>query len=216
MKDGKNNLTQVSRDHYFRGGYDDLNRFVSFYYQADAIRKLHAKEILEIGIGNGTLSSYLKNNGYHVTTCDFAKDLSPDYVADIRDLPFSKPQFDCVVAFEILEHIPFSDLRKAIDSLARTTKKYVVISVPYSSVYLEFLIRFPFIEKILKQPFLRLFLWVPFLSSKFQSREHYWELGRKGFSRKKVRNVLQRKFRIIREFRPPISPHHYFFVLRIK
>lgn len=206
---------QVSSEHYFNH-YDDLNRFVSYFYQVDTIRKLKIKNILEIGIGNKTLTAYLQNHGYTVTTCDFDASLKPDYVADIRRLPFKKPQFEGVIAFEILEHIPFTDFALSLQQLHQVTTKYVVISLPYSGIYLELLLRFPFIAKIIKKPFMRLFLSVPFFSRSFLGPEHYWELGRRGYSRRKVRTMMRTYFKIRDEFRPPLSPHHCFFVLEKK
>ena len=206
---------QVEEGHYL-GGYDDLPRFVSYFYQKEFILKTKPKRVLEIGVGNKTLSNYLREQGIDVSTCDFDESLHPDYIADIRELPFTKPEFDCVVAFEILEHIPFDDFEKSIAGIARSSREYAVISVPYSSVYLEFLLRFPFIQRIIKRPFLRIFVSFPFFSKKFQTEEHCWELGRKGYPRRKLRKILRNYFVIEKEFRPPVSPHHYFFILKKK
>lgn len=201
-----------SREHYLEN-YDDLPRFISYFHQINLIKKLRVKTVLEVGVGNKTLSDCLKRRGFEVTTCDIDKKLNPDFVGDIRKLPFEENQFDCVVAFEVLEHIPFADFPQALSELRRISKDKVIISLPYSSVYFEFLLRFPFIDKMLKKNFLRLFLSLPLVSHKFLSKEHYWELGRKNYSLKKVRTLIKKYFRIIREIRPPIDTYHYFFVL---
>jgi ubiquinone/menaquinone biosynthesis C-methylase UbiE len=206
---------QVKRDHYQKE-YDDLNRFVSYFYQKEIIQNLNVKNILEIGVGNKTLSNYLKQQGLHITTCDFDERLNPDFIADIRKLPFNDNKFDCVVAFEILEHLPFKYFSTCLIELYRTSRRYVVLSIPYSSIYFEFLVRFPFITKIIKRDFLRFFISIPFISHKFLSKEHYWELGRKGYSLKKIRKIIKKKFKIIKEIRPPIDTYHYFFVLEKK
>lgn len=197
----------------YDGNYDHLKRFISYFYQIDLFRKLGVNKILEVGVGNKTVSNYLKHKGYAVVTCDHDKTLNPDYVASITNLPFEDSEFDCVMAYEVLEHLPFDDFSKAISELNRVSRKYVLISLPYSSFYLELLLRFPFIDKLLQKDFLRLFISVPFYSNKFLSPEHYWELGRKGYPLKKIRSVINTKFRIIKEFRPSIDTYHYFFVL---
>jgi SAM-dependent methyltransferase len=103
MKD--NFHIQVSQNHYY-SDYDSIDRFISYFYQTDLIKTLQPQSILEVGVGNKTLTNYLKQYGYSVTTCDFDKKLAPDYVADIRALPFEDASFDAVLAFEVLEHLP--------------------------------------------------------------------------------------------------------------
>ena len=45
--------TQVPKEHY-SNNYDNVFRFISYYYQIDLAIKLKPKNILEIGIGNKT------------------------------------------------------------------------------------------------------------------------------------------------------------------
>jgi len=194
--------------------YDDLLRFVSYFYQIDLLRKLNVDSILEVGIGSKMVSNYLLSKGFKVITCDFNEKLKPDYVGDIRKLPFKNNSFECISACEILEHIPFEDFRKALFELHRVTNKYVIISLPYSSTYFECLIRFPFIESLINTHFLRIFLRIPFISNKFLSKEHYWELGRKGHSIKKIKSILNKNFKIIKTGMFAVDTYHYFFVLK--
>ena len=207
--------TQVNKNHYSKD-YDSLQRFISYFHQIDLIRRLNIEDVLEIGIGNKTVSNYLKEQNIKITTCDFDKTLNPDYIADIRKLPFNDEKFSCVTAFEILEHLPFRDFSVALSELSRVSKRYVIVSIPYSSFYIEFLIRFPFVNKIIKKDFLRLFLHFPFFSHKYLSDQHYWEIGRKGYSLRKVEREIEKKFKIIKQFRFPILTYHQFFVLEKK
>ena len=152
---------QVPKEHYFEK-YDDVTRFISYFYQIDIVRELKPSNVLEIGIGNKTTANYLKQNGINIDTCDIDKELDPDYVADIRDLPFEDKSYDAVLACEILEHIPWKDVDKALNELHRISKKYVVISIPYSSAGFELLLKFPLIGRIIKRPFLNLFFRIPY------------------------------------------------------
>ena len=53
--------------------------------------------MLEIGVGNRTVSNYLKENGVDITTFDFDKELKPDIVGDVRDMKGIKDNsFDVV------------------------------------------------------------------------------------------------------------------------
>ena len=57
-----NNLVspQVKKQHYFRKKYDNLNRFISYFYQVDLVRSVDPETVLEVGKGNATVSEYLK------------------------------------------------------------------------------------------------------------------------------------------------------------
>lgn len=207
---------QVPTNHYF-DKYDDLKRFISYFYQADIIKRLKPDKVLEIGIGNKTTSNYLKQYGIKIDTCDFDKTLQPDYLADIRDLPFEDNSYDVVLACEVLEHIPFKDLNKALTELYRVSKKYIVLSIPYSSAGFEFIISFPFLNRLFKKPFLNLFIRIPYFFRKIEfSGEHYWEMGRKGYPKRKIKRLLKNHFNIIREIRPILNHYHHFFVLEKK
>lgn len=207
---------QVPKEHYL-GKYDNLKRFISYFYQIDLIRKLKPNNVLEIGIGNKTVANYLKQNGIKIDTCDFDKDLKPDYVADIRDLPFKDNSYDVVVACEILEHIPWNDVDRALNELNRVSKKVVIISIPYSSAGFELLFQFPFIENIFKRSFLDLFFRIPsFLTEIKFSGQHHWEMGRKNYSRKKIKSTFEKYFKILKEVRPILKYQHHFFILEKK
>lgn len=203
------NGIQVKKEHYFRG-YDTLPRFISYFYQFDLIRQTGAKNVLEVGIGNKTLANCLKSNGIDVTTCDFDKNLKPDKVGDIRNLPFRNDRFDAVVAFEVLEHMPFSDFKTSIKELWRVSRKYVIISIPYSSLFFEAIFNSP---RFLR----RIYLHIPYFFLKPQrSIHHYWEMGRKGYSTSKIRKMLKSRFRIIKEVKPYMNVSHHFFMLEKK
>lgn len=197
--------------------YDDIKRFISYFYQIDIIRDVGAKEILEIGVGNKIVSNYLKNNDIKVITCDFNENLEPDVVADIRELPFQNNSFELVMACEILEHLPWDDFDKTLGELARVAKKYVLISLPYYSASFEFLFRFPMVGKIFKYPFVDLFLRIPIFWGKLKDGgEHYWEIGRKNYPIRKIRKAIKNRFIIKKEIRPILNQYHHFFLLEKK
>ncbi len=201
-----------SREHYCET-YDDVKRFISYYYQAKLIKELGMNRILEVGIGNKLLSDYLRRFGLQMTTCDINGNLEPDYVADIRQMPFENDSFEVVVAFEILEHLVWNQVPNALKELHRVTEKYAVISIPYITAYLELVLRFPLINKIFKRPYLDFFIRLPFSFFRKCPAYHEWEAGLKNYSIKTVRKELTKYFRITREVRPVLNPLHYFFVL---
>lgn len=208
--------TQVQSKWYIRR-YDDDKRFISYYHQIELAQGLEIKSILEIGIGNKTVSTYLKNQGYVVKTCDFDENLNPDIIADIRKLPIKDNSFDLVMACEVLEHIPWEDVDKVLKELQRVSRKYVLISIPYKTAYFYTLFNFPKIQKIFKTSFLGFGFSIPFFfkSKKFDG-QHYWEMGYKGCSKNTVRTKFKEYFNIKKEFRSKLNPYHYFFVLEKK
>lgn len=206
--------TQFPKSHYYKE-YDTLERFISYFYQVDLVKKLEPKKVLEVGVGNKTVANYLKQSGIDITTCDYDESLGPDYVGDVRELPFEENSYDAIIACEVLEHIPWRDVEMALSELYRVTKKYVVISIPSSEISLEFVFKFPLIRRILRRPFVDLCFRVPlFLKEIKLEGGHYWEIGRKNYPSKKVRRLLRKKFRIMKEARPVLNPYHHFFILK--
>ena len=64
-------------------------RWSSYWHQIECVLKnVREGDILEIGVGNGTVSNLLKTQ-CNVTTFDVNPDLSPDIVGDVRDATHS-------------------------------------------------------------------------------------------------------------------------------
>jgi len=205
---------QVDKEHYHREKYDDLERFISYYYQIDLTRALRPERVLEVGIGNKLVADYLNKAGMMVTTCDIDADLAPDHVGDIRNLPFEDNSFDVVMACEVLEHIPFDDFEKALGELRRVSKNYVVISLPYRHTSLQFACKFPLVRTLVKNTFVDFCLRIPLRFQGFESSgQHYWEIDRGNHPIGSIRNVLKKHFHIDREVRPVLDSYHQFFVL---
>jgi len=124
---------------YLSDDHDNLERFISYYYQASLVKKLNIKSVLEIGVGNKAVSNYLRQCGFVVTTCDHDAALKPEIIADIRSLPMTENSFDVVLACEILEHLPWKDVPEALRQVHRVSRKYAIVSVPWViSILLSF------------------------------------------------------------------------------
>lgn len=204
---------QVKATHY-RKNYDTKSRFNSYWHQIDEVLKLDLVShcLLEIGIGNGFLSTYLKRHGVNVTTYDIDHELEPDIVGSVTEMPFTKNQFSCVLCFEVLEHIPFSFFRIALKQISNITEKYAVISLPDSNLYAGIKIILPFCLREWMVSFPRL------IHRKHNfNGEHYWEIGKKGYSLSTISNIMvECGFEIIKTYRVFDHPYHRFFVLQKK
>lgn len=58
---------------------------------------LNPGELLEVGIGNGFVSRYLRDRGVNVITLDIDKELKPDVEGSVLDIPFPKASFKVVM-----------------------------------------------------------------------------------------------------------------------
>ncbi len=206
---------QVKEGHYKKWKYTTFPRFISFFYQIDSIVKMEGvNTVLEIGPGSKLVSKELDNLGYKVTTCDFDTSVNPDIVADVRSLPFEDNSFDCIMACQVLEHIPFEDFEKVVADMARITKKYALISLPNRSTGFEFVFKIPFIQTLFKKRFFDINIEFPVRFPGFaESDQHYWEIDFFTTSKKKVRKTFERHFTIKDEFQPPLNKYHRFFIL---
>lgn len=211
---------------YLLKNYDHFNRWIDYYYQKELIFETDPKSVLEIGPGSGVLGYILKNSGVKYKSVDIERTLTSDYIADIRKLPIKDNMFDTVCAFQVLEHIPFRDFEKALGEMRRVARRNVVISIPYSTFYFSMSFQF-FSLSIFKKLYhflnikpnnpINLGLRLPtfFLTDQGMTKHHYWEMGRKGYSKKRIReSITNVNFKIIKESGRLLYPYHYFYVLK--
>jgi hypothetical protein len=193
--------------------YLSKDRLISYHHQLRLIFTLgsQVKDILEIGIFNSLLTDLLKRNGYNVTTADIDPNLEPDIILDLtNDFSTLKDKFDAIVLFQVLEHLPYEQSEQALKKLALITKRFLVISIPYNATFLALQIKYSYIHRSRY-----LLLNVPkFWSTKSVCNEHYWEMGLKGYPKKRILDsVAKAGLTIKQEFTDPIHPYHYFLVL---
>ena len=202
---------QVPPEHYFKG-YDTKERWISYWYQINEVLKTNPKTVLEVGIGNKTVSDYLKKIGLKVTTVDIDERLKPDYVCSVTELSkhFEDNSFDTVLCAEVLEHLPFKYFEKALKELYKVSKKYVIITLPHFGLDFSLSLKIP----ILKQIDIKIKLPLP-IKHRFDG-QHYWEIGKKGYSLRKIRKILKKYYFIEREFCPAENMYHRFFILKVK
>ena len=200
---------QVEKEHYSFNRYFYSGRWMSYFYQIKIILELKPKSLLEVGPGTDLLKFMLNN---HVSELDYksldiARDLNPDIVSSATKMPLEDNSFDVVCAFQVLEHLDYQDSLKALSEMTRVSKKFVLVSLPYSAAELSFSVKIPFLPR--GQFFVR----IPYPIKHFFDGQHYWELGRKGYSLKRVRKDFQKIIKIKNEFTPFENQYHRFYVL---
>ena len=68
--------------HEYDFSYDSKRRFVSYWHQIREVISCDPLQVLEIGVGSGFVSRYLRGRGIAVKTVDIDASLEPDVVAD--------------------------------------------------------------------------------------------------------------------------------------
>ncbi len=202
---------QVEPSHYFSKTYDSKERFISYWHQINEIIMLKPSSILEIGIGNGFVSNYLKKREFDITTMDIDERLNPDKIASVHCIPFSDESFELITSFETIEHLPYEDFPKTLNEIHRVSKKYAILSLPDVTRAYRFDIQIPKIgelKRLIQLPRLKLRM------HEFNG-EHYWEIGKAGYSLRMVMNEMRNVgFEIKKTWRIFEMPYHRFFILR--
>lgn len=182
---------------------------------------------MDIGTGTGFLPAILKQKGYAVKSLDVNPNLNPDIVGSITSIPLKDSTFDIVSAFQVLEHLEFDNFERSISEMARVSKRYVVLSLPYFCLYLG-IGMLPFRSKYLDWIYIifnkrsasldivnfDISIQLTFMGKVGMVSDHKWELGRKGFPKSKVESVFSSKgLKIIKSFHRQMYPYHFFYLL---
>lgn len=203
---------QVDKVHYSFARYAHSDRFASYFYQLREIHAINPSSVLEVGVGDGVVGNYLRDNtGIKYTSIDIAQDVNPDVIGSVLDLPFEDGQFDVVCAFEVLEHIPFESFEKAIAEMSRVARSRVLVSVPHFGPPVKFLLKVPFLPEI------RFAFKIPFFTQIVWNGQHHWEIGKKKgsekFTRARVIEAMSRHGKVVADYVPFENQYHHFFIL---
>lgn len=200
---------QVSKEHYFTRSYFTKERWISYWYQVEAVLKCAPRTLLEIGPGDHTVSETLEKRGITVTTVDIAGDLWPKVTASVTELPFGDDSFDAVLAAEVLEHIRFADVPRSLQEIYRITKRFALFSLPHAGIVFSLGFKLPLLRR-------SDYIWkLPFFWKKHQFQgEHYWELGKRAYGVSRIKKLFRAQGFVIREAcLLADDPAHYFFIL---
>lgn len=202
------NSTDSRCPNYFSPQYCKPSRMASYGYQIKEVINCKPKKLLEIGIGNGIVSYILKNFGLSVTTLDNNKNLKPDIVGSVLNIPLPDSSFDLVLCCEVLEHLPYVEFKKALLEIYRVTRRFLILSLPDCTRYYRVELRLPKLRCNYSKE-------VPFRrpqKHKFDG-EHYWEIGKKGYSLANIRkSIVSTAFSIEKTYRIWEKPSHRMFV----
>jgi len=185
---------------------------MNFWHQIDEVLELRPETLLEVGKGGGVVSDHLKKSGICVTTIDVDAGTHPDVVGSVLSLPFKDREFDIVLMAEVLEHLPFNEIPEALRELHRVTKRGIVVTLPYRGSRAFFSLKIPLFSPV------RLFIPIPYFwrSHLLSASGHHWEVGKKGFSRARIRKMFQKEgLTVVKEKIFSDDYDHIFYILKV-
>jgi SAM-dependent methyltransferase len=200
---------QVPASHYAWLEYTTRGRWSSYWHQLRLVLERGPETCLVVGKGDGIVPSLLELTGVETTTVDIDPGLEPDAVADVRSLPFPDGEFECALAAQVLEHLPFETLDGALSELRRVIQSFVVVSVPQRGRAWELAVKLPFL------PALKAGGVLPARTRHRFDGQHRWELGARDFPRSRVETALAARFTIAHTLVVPDHPYHRFYVLTV-
>jgi ubiquinone/menaquinone biosynthesis C-methylase UbiE len=205
-------MTEASIDpaHYNFGKYVDIKRWSSYWHQIHETLSLQPRRVLEVGMGTGLYKSALQTLGCPVTTIDINPALKPDHVGSVTALPFEDSSFSVVVAFQVLEHLPYEDFRRSVGEMRRTAAEHVVISLPDARKVWRASVDLGKGEKrwLMTKP-----RWRPRVHR--ATGQHLWEINKQGYPVSRIVEDLEAAgLELLREYPVPQNPYHRMFVCR--
>ena len=200
---------QVAPEHYDFERYDDAERWMSYWHQLRVVLAVRPRTVLEIGPGSGVFRNYLRSVGIDVKTFDLDATRDVDFVGDITKMDEVLPAgmtFDAVCAFQVLEHLPLSELETCLQNIAARANPHVFISLPYRGLRIRLGLWWGDHYLTLGHKFLLPWRHKP-------CPEHYWELGYP-LTARKITKVLAKHLDVVERGFIRENPYHYLWQLR--
>jgi len=196
-----------------------LSNFTNAYFQyRDVQRCGAARTLLVIGPGQGLDTAVFRWRGYDVTTFDIDDTFAPDVLGSVHDMSmFEDGRFDVVIASHVLEHLAVAYLDRALDEIARVGR-HALIYLPVAGRHAQLRL-VPGFRNLDLSVVLDLFNYFnrpDGVTGAYCQGQHFWEIGRRGFSVRQVRRRLERRFEVLDAYRNRDWTPSYNFVLRTR
>jgi hypothetical protein len=162
------------------------------------------EKIAEVGVGSGFSYNYLKSKGFNMTSIDIDPEKKPDIVANVINMDASTLKFDCLLGFNVFEHMPYEDFLEAVDRLFKGGIKKIFIALPLNlKVILELKLvlgRWTIIDKL-----------ITIKRNKITAKFHHWELEYNKYTTAKLlEDILDKGYECRESFRFRRQSYFYF------
>lgn len=208
---GAEREARLAPDHYFSDDYFQTESLHSMVFQVQQLRSFGVRRILEVGVGNGFVSTFLKRAGFEVTTADLNPQLQPDVCKPLHELPqaLAGRRFDLVSCCEVLEHMPLEQLPGNLDTL-RALAPSAFISLPGHFPWLGLSGRLG-----LHNRFIDVALGLRIPVRRRTSEGHFWELGSQWRTRRAALvGLMRERWASVDSGVFPLHRYHYWFRCR--
>lgn len=199
----------LDREVYFSDSYFSMPQLCSFAHQLNFIHSMRPKSAIEIGLGNGFVSTYLRRAGVPVITADINPALEPDICAPLAEVRahIDAPR-DLVICCEVLEHMPLEELDANLEHLRGLGERlFLTLPNSYRAYGISGLMFLPKLRRLFD------------LNFNFPSKHpitggpHFWEVGyTAACSRSAIAKRLNTRYRSVRSGRFALNPYHMWFV----
>ncbi len=192
----------VDRQHWAR--QINLCNFINSYYQYRDLQECeNCRKILIIGPGQGLDPQILRWKGYEVITFDIDATFSPDRIGSVHNLQeFQDMEFDAVIASHVLEHLAVPLLDQSLREISRVGR-YAIIYLPVAGrhMQLKFNLGFKGIEFSLIFDLFNIFHKPSGVEPCYCQRQHFWEVGMRGFRCKDIASRMRNFFEVLSIYR---------------
>jgi uncharacterized UPF0146 family protein len=206
-------------EYYSFSLYNRPVRLITYWYQLEEVLSASPGSVLEVGIGSGMVSSYLRSLGIDLETLDVNEGLGTDMVGDVRNLQaLTNKKYDVVLCARVLHHLPFEDFEKAVLALLSATGRRLVITLPVNDFRVYFITRYT------SSRFFTFSIPLPLLLKKMTARIFRKEYGSgvwmlndsKARTVRGVSGLLKKRFGLTRCYRIPEEMAHAVFVFDLE
>lgn len=206
---GKERESTLAKEVYYADSYFTYSQLWSFVEQIQHIKQFSPHSVIEIGVGNGFVSEFLKKMGIRVKTFDINPNLMPDVIAPLQDIGnyVTPREFDLISCCEVLEHLPFTEFEGAISTFAGLSGQ-LFLSLPNHGRIIGFggMIQLPKFSRWVGAWFR-----LPAGSSRLPDM-HFWEIDYNDeTSRKQITKLLQKYYQNVTSGYFKANPYHCFF-----
>jgi len=197
----------------------NLSNFINTYYQYRDLQSCgKCRKILIVGPGQGFEVLVLKWRGYEVSTLDIDETFVPNHIGSVHDLNmFSDKEFDAVIVSHVLEHMAVPYLNTALKEIARVGR-YALIYLPVAGKHgqIRFIPGIRGIDLSFICDFFNYFEKPDGNTPRYCQKQHFWELGMRGFRVKDIKTRMEEFFNVISSYRNQDWLPSYNFILKSK
>lgn len=190
---------------YYLKQLDFLNWYRYYHLVIDILR-LEVAHILEIGSGSGVLRNCLTPLVNEYRVLDINPNLAPDFLADLREREQQlMDRFDCVIAADVLEHMPFTDLSVSCANLFSYLRPggHALITIPHRRSNFLFMTptQVPHVVTVPTGFLSPGAFWRRFIKRKIWiDPNHFWEIGDGHIRIRDIEAVFNREGFVVKKF----------------